>query len=64
MRATTTAAAEPRQGRAASTRWALPRRWAWPAAFTAGAVALFFAVLRLTETIRFASPKGRSEAGL
>jgi hypothetical protein len=50
MRATTTAAAEPRQGRAASTRWALPRRWAWPAAFTAGAVALFFAVLRLAGT--------------
>jgi hypothetical protein len=50
MRATTTAAAEPRQGRAASTRWALPGRWAWPAAFTAGAVALFFAVLRLAGT--------------
>ena len=50
MRATTTAAAEPRQGRAASTRWALPGRWAWPAAFTAGALLLFFAVLRLAGT--------------
>ena len=50
MRATTTAAAEPRQGRAASTRWALPGRWGWPAAFTAGALLLFFAVLRLAGT--------------
>lgn len=50
MRATTTAAAEPRQGRAASMRWGLPGRWAWPAAFTAGAVVLFFAVLRLAGT--------------
>jgi len=50
MRATTTAAAEGRQGRAASARRALPGRWAWPAAFTAGAVLLFFAVLRLAGT--------------
>jgi len=50
MRATTTAAAEPRQGRAASARGALLRRWAWPAAFTAGIVALFFCCLRLAGT--------------
>ena len=50
MRATTTAAAEARQGRAASGRGALPGRWGWPAAVTAGAVLLFFAVLRLAGT--------------
>jgi hypothetical protein len=50
MRATTTAAAQPRQGRAASGRRALPGRWAWPAAYTAGAVALFFGCLRLAGT--------------
>ncbi len=50
MRATTTAAAEPRQGRAASVRGVLPGRWGWPAAFTAAAAALFFAVLRLAGT--------------
>ncbi|HEY2490427.1 MAG TPA: hypothetical protein VGI37_13050, partial [Streptosporangiaceae bacterium] len=50
MRATTTAAAGPRQGRAASTRWPLPGRWGWPAVYTAGAVALFFACLRLAGT--------------
>lgn len=50
MRATTTAAAEPRQGRAVSAREALRRRWAWAVAYTAGAAALFFAVLRLAGT--------------
>ena len=42
--------AGPRQGRTARERGPWPRRWAWPAAFTAGAVLLFFAVLRLAGT--------------
>jgi hypothetical protein len=45
-----TTTAEGRQGRAASARRALPGRWARPAAFTAGTVLLFFAVLRLAGT--------------
>jgi hypothetical protein len=50
MRATTTAAAEARQGRAASARGALRGRRAWPAALTAGTLLLFFAVVRLAGT--------------
>ena len=50
MRATTTAAAEPRQGRAANERGVLRGRWTWAAAWTAGAVALFFGCLRLAGT--------------
>ena len=42
--------AGPRQGRTARERGPWPRRWAWPAAFTAAAAALFFAVLRLAGT--------------
>ncbi|HTB55848.1 MAG TPA: hypothetical protein VK719_11335, partial [Trebonia sp.] len=42
--------AGPRQGRTARERGPWPRRWAWPAAFTAGALLLFFAVLRLAGT--------------
>ncbi|MFY9667335.1 MAG: hypothetical protein WAK44_05250, partial [Trebonia sp.] len=42
--------AGPRQGRTARERGPWPRRWAWPAAFTVGALLLFFAVLRLAGT--------------
>jgi hypothetical protein len=50
MSATTTAAAEPRQGPATSARGQLPGRWAWPAAYTAAAVLVFFCCLRLAGT--------------
>lgn len=39
-----------RQGRTARERGPWPRRWAWPAAYTAAAAVLFFAVLRLAGT--------------
>ena len=45
-----TTTAEPRQGRAASVRRALPGRWGWPVAGAAATAAFFFAVLRLAGT--------------
>jgi len=50
MSATATAAAEPREGRAARERGRLPGRWAWPAGYAVAAVLLFLCYLRLSGT--------------